>query len=131
MIVYVAPVRESRTLTDYVEEFYQTYLEAENAKQLGAAANELQDQSPLPMNSMLQKEDRQVAVERRQARQKMATVHVPPTTPLSVVLAQEATAAQSSSAGRTRNCTVCKRPMGGHNLLTDCPRNQARQNNGQ
>lgn len=50
-------------LTDYVEEFYQTYLEAENAKQLGAAANELQDQSPLPMNSMLQKEDRQVAVE--------------------------------------------------------------------
>lgn len=43
---------------DYVEEFYQTYLEAENAKHLGAAANELQDQSPLPMNSMLQKEDR-------------------------------------------------------------------------
>lgn len=60
--------------------FYQTYLEAENTKQLGAAANELQDQSPLPMNSMLQKEDRQVAVERRQARQKMAVVHVPPTT---------------------------------------------------
>ena len=59
-------------------------MEAENAKQLGAAANELQDQSPLPMNTMLQKEDRQVAVERRQARQKMAFVHVPPTTPCKV-----------------------------------------------
>lgn len=59
-------------------------MEAENAKQLGAAANELQDQSPLPMNSTMQKEDRQVAVERRQARQKMAVVHVPPTTPCKV-----------------------------------------------
>ena len=37
---------------DYVEEFYQTYLEAENTKQLGAAANELRDKAPLPMNSM-------------------------------------------------------------------------------
>jgi len=109
---------------DYVEEFYQTYLEAENLKQLGTAANELQEQSPLPMNSMLEKEERQDAVERRQARQKMTAVNVPPTTPLSVVLAQEAAASQSSSRGRTRNCTVCKRPMRGHNLLLDCPRNQ-------
>ena len=52
---------------------------------------------------------------------------------VSVVLAQEAPVAttQSSSGGRTRNCTVCKRPMRGHNLLVDCPRNQARQNSGQ
>ena len=50
---------------------------------------------------------------------------------VSVVLAQVATAAQSSSGGRTRNCTVCKGPMRGHNLLTDCPRNQARQKDGQ
>ena len=39
------------------------------------------DKTPLPMNSMLQKEDRKVAVERRQARQKMEVVNVPPSTP--------------------------------------------------
>ena len=71
---------------DYVEEFYQTYLEAENTKQLGAAANELRDKAPLPMNSMLQKEDRKVAVEGRQARQKMEVVNVPPTTPCKLYL---------------------------------------------
>ena len=71
---------------DYVEEFYQTYLEAENTKQLGAAANELRDKTPLPMNSMLQKEDRKVAVEGRQARQKMEVVNVPPTTPCKLYL---------------------------------------------
>lgn len=61
-------------------------MEAENTKQLGAAANELRDKAPLPMNSMLQKEDRKVAVERRQARQKMEVVNVPPTTPCKLYL---------------------------------------------
>ena len=56
-------------------------MEAENTKQLSAAANELRDKTPLPMNSMLQKEDRKVAVERRQVRQKLEVVNVPPTTP--------------------------------------------------
>jgi len=104
---------------DYVEEFYQTYVEAEREKMLDAAAKELQERSPPPMNSMLEKEERQVAVERREARQKMTVADVPPTTPLSVVLAQEASVAhaQSSNTGRTRTCTVCKRPMRGHNLL--------------
>ena len=53
---------------------------------VGAAANELRDKTPLPMNSMLQKEDRTVAVERRQARQKMEVVNVPPTTPCKLCL---------------------------------------------
>ena len=61
-------------------------MEAENTNQLGAAANELRDKTPLPMNSMLQKEDRKVAVERRQARQKMEVVNVPPTTPCKLYL---------------------------------------------
>ena len=51
-----------------------------------AAANELRDKAPLPMNSMLQKEDRKVAVEGRQARQKMEVVNVPPTTPCKLYL---------------------------------------------
>ena len=46
---------------------------------------------------------------------------------VSAVPAQEATAAQSSSGGKTGNCTVCKKPISGHSLLSDCPRNQARQ----
>ena len=53
---------------------------------VGAAANELRDKTPLPMNSMLQKEDRKVAVERRQARQKIEVVNVPPTTPCKLYL---------------------------------------------
>lgn len=61
-------------------------MEAENTKQLGAAANDLRDKTPLPMNSMLQKEDRKVAVERWQARQKMEVVNVPPTTPCKLYL---------------------------------------------
>lgn len=68
-------------MSDYVEEFYQTYVEAEREKMLDAAAKELQERSPPPMNSMLEKEERQVAVERREARQKMTVADVPPTTP--------------------------------------------------
>ena len=45
---------------------------------------------------------------------------------VSEVLAQEASAAAQSSSrsSRPRNCTVCKRPLRGHHLLLDCPKNQ-------
>ena len=46
-----------------VEEIYQMHMEAESSKFLDVAA--------APMNSMLEKEDRKVARERRQAKQKM------------------------------------------------------------
>ena len=46
---------------EYVEEIYQTYKEAESSKFLDVAA--------ASMNCMLEKEDRKVAMERRQAKQ--------------------------------------------------------------
>ena len=75
MFVYIVKIM-LRSFTRPIWRLKNNYL-----KQLGTAANELREQSPLPMNSMLEKEERQVAVERRQARQKMTAVNVPPTTP--------------------------------------------------
>ena len=56
-------------------------MEAESKHTLADAAKELQDKSPPPMNTMLEKEDRKAALERRDVRQKMVVVNVPPTTP--------------------------------------------------
>ena len=53
---------------EYVEEIYQMYKEAESSKFLDVAA--------APMNSMLEKEDRKVARERRQAKQKMTVATI-------------------------------------------------------
>lgn len=46
--------------TEYVEQFYQTYLEGERCKLLTATPEELRAQSPPPMNSMLKKEKRRL-----------------------------------------------------------------------
>lgn len=56
-------------------------MEGESSKLLNAATEELLAKSPPPMNSMLEKEENEVALERREARQKMTVANVPPTTP--------------------------------------------------
>ena len=48
---------------------------------LDAASKELQDRSPPPINSMLNKKGRKVAVKGREAKQNMEVANVPPTTP--------------------------------------------------
>ena len=67
---------------DYVEEVYQTLLEAMNTTNcLGNAVRELKEMTPLPMNTMLDKEPRESALDLRQKRKKMVVKNVPPTTP--------------------------------------------------
>ena len=67
---------------DYVEDAYQTLLEAMNTTNcLGSAVRELKEMTPVPMNTMLDKETRESALDSRQKREKMVPKNVSPTTP--------------------------------------------------
>ena len=67
--------------TDYVEEVYQTFLEAERDGKLSATAHELKEMTPAPMNTMLEKQPREEANQKWQARKRLSVENVPPTTP--------------------------------------------------
>ena len=66
------------TLADYVEEIYQTYLQS-TKEELSAVATTLQEMTPAPMNSMLEKQPREEAIDKRTKRMKMTVEDVPPT----------------------------------------------------
>lgn len=66
------------SLAGYVEEIYQTYLES-TKKELDAAALQLKEMAPAPMNSMLDKQPREEAIEKRARRMKMTVEDVAPT----------------------------------------------------
>ncbi|XP_067054566.1 uncharacterized protein [Acropora muricata] len=131
----VASVRDVRIQPnyDYVEDIYQTLLEAMNTTNcLGSAVRELKEMTPLPMNTMLDKETRESALHSRQKRKKMVPKNVPPTTPLAEVLEKEAFSVTDATQTRKRKrkagqCHTCKRPMKGHSRIKDCPRNMAKQ----
>lgn len=65
------------TLSEYVEKFYQTYLQSPK-EELKAATIKLQEMTPAPMNSMLEKQPREEALEKRARRMKMTVEDVPP-----------------------------------------------------
>ena len=66
---------------DYVEDIYQTLLEAINTTNcLGSSVRERKEMTPLPMNTMLDKERKESALDSRQKRKKMVPKNVPPTT---------------------------------------------------
>ena len=66
------------SLAGYVEEIYQTYLES-TKKELDAAAMQLKEMAPAPMNLMLDKQPREEAIEKRARRMKMTVEDVAPT----------------------------------------------------
>ena len=66
--------------TDYIEEIYQIFVCA-SKDQLKEAAVNLKEKTPAPMNSMLEKQSREEALQKRADRSKMAAKDVPPTTP--------------------------------------------------
>lgn len=66
------------SLSWYVEEIYQTYLQS-TKEELSAAAMKLKEMAPAPMNSMLDKQPREEAIEKRAKRMKMTMEDVPPT----------------------------------------------------
>ena len=66
------------SLAGYVEEIYQTYLES-TKKELDAAAMQLKEMAPAPMNSVLDKQPTEEAIEKRARRMKMTVEDVAPT----------------------------------------------------
>lgn len=65
---------------DYVEEIFQTFLNATKDK-LRKAAKQLKEKAPPAMNMMLNKQSKDEAVKKRDKRKKMVVKNVPPTTP--------------------------------------------------
>ena len=66
------------TLSEYIIEIYQTHLQS-SKEELKAATIKLQEMTPAPMNSMLEKQSRDKAIEKRSKRMKMTVEDVPPT----------------------------------------------------
>ena len=66
---------------DYVNDIYQTMVEAIEKKQLNGAIDELAKKTPAPMNTMLTKQSREEAIEKRRKRDTMQLVDIPPTNP--------------------------------------------------
>ena len=67
---------------EYVEEIYQTLLESvKTGTSLSDAARELREMTPLPLNSMLEKETPESALDKRKKSKEMEVKNVPPTTP--------------------------------------------------
>ena len=65
--------------TDYVEEIFQTYLNASKSD-LTEAAAKLREMTPAPMNTMVEKQPREEAVQKRIKRRSVEVKDVPPTT---------------------------------------------------
>ena len=65
----------------YVEEIYQTYLTASSKKSLDVVREELEAITPDPMNTMFEKQPREVAIRKQKARKSIVVDDVPPTTP--------------------------------------------------
>ena len=87
--------------------------------ELQVAVKELKDKTPPPMNTMMEKQSRSDALEKRAARSKLTTQNVPPTTPVHQVTTQRKKERQAPK------CSVCKQPMKGHKNVADCPKNQS------
>ena len=65
---------------DYVQEIYETFLDAHKCHKLEGAAKQLVDMTPAAMNSMLTKQPREEAIRKRDERKTMVVKDVPPTT---------------------------------------------------
>ena len=66
------------THTDYVEEIFQTYLSS-TKDELSDASGKLKEMTPEPMNTMLDKQPREEAIQKKGERAKMVVEDVPPT----------------------------------------------------
>ena len=111
----------------------------------------LKEMTPSPMNTMLQKKAMEDAINKDIERKQMKSVDVPPTTPgngiifgvscylfdfvfstlllISFYLYTVVCIQPNNNQGNVRRCTTCKNPMKGHTNVTNCPKNQAIENN--
>ena len=78
----VISILASNYLTDYIEDIYQTLLEnIQSPVKLQEALDELTAMTPEPMNTMLEKQPKQVAIQNLLSRRTLVNMSVPPTTP--------------------------------------------------
>ena len=68
-------------IIDYVEEIFNTFVDAQLGKKLKASRKELEAMEPAPMNTMLQKQPREAATEAWRKRKSMVVQEVPSTLP--------------------------------------------------
>jgi hypothetical protein len=64
-----------------VDEIYDTMVDAIVNKKLENEVKEIKKETPLPMNTMLDKQPRSEAIKKKQSRESMQIVDVPPTNP--------------------------------------------------
>jgi hypothetical protein len=64
-----------------VDEIYDTMVDAIVNKKLENEVKEIKKETPLPMNTMLDKQPRSEAIKKKQSRESMPIVDVPPTNP--------------------------------------------------
>ena len=83
-MVYILCILLSPICLGYVEDIFQTFLNA-SKEELVSAVTELKDKSPPPMNVMVEKQSRVETLKKKEARSKMVVQNVPPTTPGTVL----------------------------------------------
>ncbi|CAB3995098.1 Hypothetical predicted protein [Paramuricea clavata] len=105
---------------DYVDEIYETMIDAILNKKLKKAIKELKDLTPPPMNKMLDQQPHTEAIKKKKRRESMPIVDVPPTNPVPAVVVSN----PGDSTRSKPKCKACKRPMKGHKKFKDCPKNQ-------
>ena len=69
------------TSAEYVEDIYQAFLVAQDKDQLRPAMQELSEMNPPPMNTMLEKQSREEAIQKRTERKGKTVQDVPSTAP--------------------------------------------------
>ena len=72
---------------EYVREIFQTFLEASN-EELESAVRHLKDSRPPAMVTMLVKQPRKEALEKREMRKRMVVTNVPPTSQAGMIKCQ-------------------------------------------
>ncbi|XP_067024374.1 uncharacterized protein [Acropora muricata] len=105
---------------DYVGELFQFFMGL-NKQQLQDTCSDLKTIVPEPMNTMLEKEPRELAITKQVERSSIVVKDVPPTTAVSDQVVSQRT--QQMTRARPL-CSACKKPMRGHKSVTDCPRNR-------
>lgn len=116
-----ATVREARVPPsyEYVTEIYQTMIKTPR-QELKQLVEELKQQVPEPMHSMLEKESREDAIQKHKSRKLKETVIVPPTcteAELQTLMQNQrlqSTTSTRSTGTRYYKCRKCGQPKRGH-----------------
>ncbi|KAK2567632.1 hypothetical protein P5673_008484 [Acropora cervicornis] len=123
-----ATVRKARVPAsyEYVTEIYQTMITTPR-QELKQLAEELKQQVPEPMHSMLEKESREDAIQKYKSRKLKETVICPPTcteAELQTLMQSQrvqSTTSTRSTGTRSYKCRKCGQPKRGH----VCPNNNS------